>query len=275
MKNLMTPLFLANIFAEWIDRFTEYVQARSIVIVLIDLLLVVALFAGLVFILIRYLDKKFVLYTLIGLAAIYMITFILDLRMFKFILPIATFLYVIAAIIYYIPNIRQVIEGVVKHRNSKSFLTNEESREELISTLLRTTEHLASRKIGAIITIEKEDSLTAYFAKGTMLESVISYELLCTIFMPGTALHDGAVVIRGDKVMCAGVFYQPSDRNDLEKRLGSRHRAALGIAEDSDSFTIVVSEERGSIAVAVNSQLMTGVTLDGLRTFLKQNIIIK
>ena len=125
------------------------------------------------------------------------------------------------------------------------------------------------------MTIEKEDSLNTFIEKGTRLDSEVTSELLETIFMPGTALHDGAVIIREDRIMCAGTFYPTSETTTIAKTLGSRHRAALGISEVCDAFTIVVSEETGKISVTFDGTLTQNVALDGLRVLLKQNIIVK
>ena len=139
---------------------------------------------------------------------------------------------------------------------------------------MRAVAHLSERQIGAIMTIEREDSLNTYIAKGTTLDSEVTSELLETIFLPGTPLHDGAVIIREDRIMSAGSFYPTSETTKISKNLGSRHRAALGISEVSDAFTIVVSEETGNVSITAEGSL-TLVTLEGLRSFLKENIIIK
>ena len=124
------------------------------------------------------------------------------------------------------------------------------------------------------MTIEREDSLNTYIAKGTTLNSEVTSELLETIFLPGTPLHDGAVIIREDRIMSAGSFYPTSETTKISKNLGSRHRAALGISEVSDAFTIVVSEETGNVSITAEGSL-TLVTLEGLRSFLKENILVK
>ena len=175
---------------------------------------------------------------------------------------------------YFAPNIKNVFEGLTKPKNVKNFVNNEEQQKVLIDTLIKTVTHLSERQIGAIITIEKEDSLNTYIAKGTHLNCEVSCEILETIFMPGTALHDGAVIIREDKIMSAGSFYPTSETTKISKTLGSRHRAALGISEVSDAFTIIVSEETGNISTTHEGSLTT-VTIDGLQSFLKEHIIVK
>jgi diadenylate cyclase len=93
--------------------------------------------------------------------------------------------------------------------------------------------------------------------------------------MPGTALHDGAVIIRGKQIMSAAAFYPSTDKNDIPKNFGSRHRAAIGISEVTDAFTIVVSEETGKIAITMDGNLTPNVSLESLRVLLRQNIIVE
>lgn len=116
--------------------------------------------------------------------------------------------------------------------------------------------YLAERKIGAIITIEKHNSLDQYAEKAIQMNSDISKELLINIFEPNTPLHDGAVIIRGDKIRCAGAYYVLTQSESGDKTMGSRHRAALGISEVSDALTIVCSEETGHISITTEGIML-------------------
>lgn len=147
------------------------------------------------------------------------------------------------------------------------------SKEELIDTLVKTVEYLSQRKIGSIITIEKQNSLNAFAQKAIKLDAEVSFELLETIFHPNTALHDGAVIIRGNKVLCASAFYHPSERVDIPNHYGSRHRAALGISEESDAFTLVVSEETGAISTTIDGTITSNLSGDALKQSLNQHIV--
>jgi diadenylate cyclase len=111
--------------------------------------------------------------------------------------------------------------------------------------------YLSSQNIGALITIEKYNSLDQYAERAIIMNAKVSKELLINIFIPNTPLHDGAVIIRGDEIRCAGAYYVLSETEKHDKTMGSRHRAALGISEVSDSLTIVVSEETGTITIVV------------------------
>ena len=132
-----------------------------------------------------------------------------------------------------------------------------------VDTAIRT---LSKQKIGAIITFEKNDDLTDIMKNGTILNAPVSAELLQTIFYPGTRLHDGAVIIRGDKIVAASVYFTPTNR-PLTGKYGSRHRAAYGISETTDSVTIVVSEETGRISIAFQGELTPVAPDELLRIF--------
>ena len=122
------------------------------------------------------------------------------------------------------------------------------SKEQKYQLILETVKHLSRTKTGAIITFEKTTNLNDVAKTGTILNAPICQELLSTIFYPGTRLHDGAVIIRGDKILAASVYFQPTTRA-LTGKYGARHRAAFGISEISDAVTIVVSEETGRISL--------------------------
>ncbi len=126
--------------------------------------------------------------------------------------------------------------------------------ESLYRVINETTLYLSKHKIGAIMTFEKKDNLDGIIKNGTRLDAPITFELLITIFYPGTRLHDGAVVIRGNKIVAASVYYSPTTK-PLIGKYGSRHRASIGISEICDAVTIVVSEETGRISIAYNGEI--------------------
>ncbi|HBS03207.1 MAG TPA: hypothetical protein DEA63_05060 [Firmicutes bacterium] len=125
---------------------------------------------------------------------------------------------------------------------------------------------MSKKKVGAIITFEKKDSLDEVMKSGTRIDAPVSAELLETIFYPGTRLHDGAVIIRNDSIVAASVYYTPTTR-PLTGKFGSRHRAAIGISEITDSVTVVVSEETGRISIAHEGELRTVGPDEFLSTF--------
>ena len=133
--------------------------------------------------------------------------------------------------------------------------------------------HLSNQKTGALITIEKHNTLDQYSERAVLLHSKVSKELLINIFTPLTPLHDGAVIIRGDEIVCAGAYYVLSENEKVESTMGSRHRAGLGISEVTDSLTIIVSEETGNVSIAIEGILVRlsekEKLMDYLNTFMK------
>jgi diadenylate cyclase len=119
--------------------------------------------------------------------------------------------------------------------------------------------------VGALIVIERRDGLKTYIENGVRLDSAVSYDLLVTLFAPGTPLHDGAVIVSGERIAAASCFLPLSLRESLSKRFGTRHRAAIGITEETDALAIVVSEERGTISMARDGELLDELDAKSLR----------
>ena len=147
-----------------------------------------------------------------------------------------------------------------RKKNSAEVLFDRDAVYEKIRDAVLT---MADQKIGAIITLEKKDSMTEFCHNGTMINAPVSSELLLTIFYKGTRLHDGAVIIRNDQILAAAVAYLPTTR-PLTGKYGLRHRAAIGISEQVDAVTVVVSEETGRISIAYQSTLDTVAPKDFL-----------
>ncbi|HHX75814.1 MAG TPA: TIGR00159 family protein [Acholeplasmataceae bacterium] len=148
------------------------------------------------------------------------------------------------------PDFRLTLESLWKEttRQGTIIMGSERTKSEIIKAAMT----LSRQNIGGLITIEKHNNLDQYAQRAITLNSEVSNELLVNIFTPNTPLHDGAVIVRGDKIICAGAYFILSSNENFEKTTGSRHRAALGISEITDSLTIVVSEETGSISLAIN-----------------------
>ena len=241
----------------------------------IDIAIIVAALFIVYRTLMRYTNSRVIMFLTLGLVALLVVILALDLQILFKLYPLIVAIVVGAWLFYNASKLRTIFGDMVKSRNAKSFVLDESTQEEIISTIIKSVEYLSTRQIGAIITIEKQASLNTYINKGTKLVAEISSELLNTIFMPGTPLHDGAVIIRGKHVMSAGAFYPSTDKNDIPRNYGSRHRAAIGISEVTDAFTIVVSEETGKIAVTLDGTITPDVSLESLRVYLKQNIIVE
>lgn len=144
-------------------------------------------------------------------------------------------------------------------------------RELVCQKVAIAVENLSRTKTGALITFEMDDKFNEIVKSGTMIESPVSPELLVTIFYPGTRLHDGAVVIRRDELLAASVYYSPTTK-PLTGKYGSRHRAAIGISEVTDSVTVIVSEETGRISIAHKGELVP-VSQDKFLTTLEEFLL--
>lgn len=163
----------------------------------------------------------------------------------------------LAAIIIFQPEIRGLLERIGKSNSFSrinTLLANE--KEELVNQLYEATITLSEEGIGALISIEQSQSLQDYISQGIPVNATVTKQLLCSIFMTTTPLHDGAVIIQGDRIACASAYLPPTSVN-LSSRYGARHRAALGIAEVSDALTIVVSEETSSISIAEKGRIFS------------------
>ena len=183
---------------------------------------------------------------------------------------------VIALVIIFQPELRRALEQLGR----KSFLKGvasidfgkdqeEKISEKTINELVRACFEMGKVKTGALIVMEDTVVLSEYERTGIALDALLTCQLLINIFEKNTPLHDGAIIVRGDRIISATCYLPLSDNMELSKELGTRHRAAVGISEVSDSLTIVVSEETGSISVAVGGKIRRGLDQEGLRNQLK------
>jgi diadenylate cyclase len=174
------------------------------------------------------------------------------------------------------PELRKGLESLGTRNFFSSFFSfdsnakNERFSERTITEIVRAVNEMSEVRTGALIVIEENILLTEFINTGITLDSEISSQLLVNIFEHNTPLHDGAVIIRGDRIKAATCYLPLSDNAQLNKKYGTRHRAGLGISEVSDSFTIIVSEETGRVSYASAGNLTTGITASGLREELHQ-----
>ncbi|HEY5611902.1 MAG TPA: diadenylate cyclase CdaA [Thermoanaerobaculia bacterium] len=138
-----------------------------------------------------------------------------------------------------------------------------------LEPIIRAVSELATRRIGALIVLERAESLRTWIEGGKLIDAVVSTELLLNIFTPNTPLHDGAVIIQGNRIAAANTFLPLSSNSELSTAHGTRHRAALGLTEETDALVIVVSEQNGSIAVAQEEQLYEALSPEALRHWLE------
>jgi uncharacterized protein (TIGR00159 family) len=155
------------------------------------------------------------------------------------------------------------------------YFAKAESAAESIEELAVATSMLSSQRIGAIIAIERQIGLRNYIEGGIRLDAVLTYDLLLSIFLPESPLHDGAVIVQEDRVAAAACYLPLTVNPKLSKQLGSRHRAAIGLTEENDSVAIVVSEETGSVSIVVDGQIERGLTSEELRARLRELVLQK
>jgi diadenylate cyclase len=152
------------------------------------------------------------------------------------------------------------------------FYTAREQREN-IEVIIQTVERLAEVKIGALIAVEQAIQLQEVVESGIVVDCEATPEMLETIFFPNNAIHDGGVIIRGDRIAYAACIFPLTQRQDLNKSLGTRHRAAIGLTEETDAVVVAVSEETGMISYAYRGQLVRGVSQEELRAFLTSVLV--
>ncbi len=179
----------------------------------------------------------------------------------------------IAIIVLFQPEIRSVLESIgrTKLLGRHKVLTVEE-REKVVYEIMDAVEYLKKNKIGALMVIERDMSLAEYINPATKVYADLTSPLLGTIFFPNSPLHDGGVIIQGDRITCAGAVFKTSMDPTLNKKLGTRHRAALGIAEESDAVALVVSEETGRLSIAVDHEIHYNLSLDEFRMMLVEEL---
>ena len=175
----------------------------------------------------------------------------------------------LALIIVFQPEIRAVLEQLGRSQllGRHKILTVDE-RERLIYEIIQSMDYLRKSRIGALIVIERDVSLSDYIDKAKKIYGDLTSELLIALFFPNNPMHDGGVIIQGNRISCAGAVFPTSNNIKLNKRLGTRHRAALGIAEETDAISIVVSEETGRISIAVKGELYYNLSIDDVRMML-------
>lgn len=177
----------------------------------------------------------------------------------------------LAIIIIFQPEIRRALEQIGRGKIfQRSTSQQEEERNRLIEAMKKAVSYMAKRRIGALISIERETGLFEYVETGIKMNSEISSELLINIFIPNTPLHDGAVIIQKNTISAAACYLPLSESAFISKELGTRHRAALGLSEVTDAITIVVSEETGSISITADGSLNRNLSLQEFEDLLRK-----
>ena len=173
---------------------------------------------------------------------------------------------VIAIIILFQPEIRRALAQMGEAQIFKNLTSAEELKS--LDEIVRATVALANKKIGALIAIERDTSLKDFVEMGTPLDAKVTKEILLSIFHPTSPIHDGAVVIKGNRIVAAGCFLPITMGPDISKSLGTRHRAGLGLSEETDAVIVVVSEETGMVSMAIHGKFETHLDMGTLRDIL-------
>ena len=195
------------------------------------------------------------------------VALLLHLNTVSFLLNLVVTYCAVALVVIFQPEIRMLLEKLGK----TSVLTrlaalSSNEKEHLVEELVKACTQMSASKTGALISLEQGQDLSDYIKTGTSMNSIVSSELLCSIFQYGTPLHDGAVIIRGVRIACAAAYFPPTTK-ELPTSYGARHRAAVGISEITDSITIIVSEETGTISIAEAGELKSYMS-EELRDYL-------
>lgn len=197
------------------------------------------------------------------------VTRLLELKVLQWILGAFSAFLAVAVVVIFQPELRRMLAEL---GNLPLFATAGEQREN-IEVIIQTCERLSDVKIGALIAIEQSIQLQEAVESGIIVDCEATPEMLETIFFPNNAIHDGGVILKGDRIAYAACIFPLTQRQDLSKSLGTRHRAAIGLSEETDAIVVAISEETGAISYAYKGQFVRGVTVEALRAFLTSVLV--
>ena len=211
----------------------------------IDVAFVVFLFFAL-FKFVRGTQATHIVLGTLALVGLYVAATLLELRLLTFILRNVLPYVAFAAIVVFQTEIRKLLATIGRYLSGRTAIV---AHEDVLDEIALAAQALSSTRTGALIVFERDTGLKSFVETGVRLDAAVSYDLLCNIFTPGSPLHDGAVVVQGDRLAAAACFLPLTVNPELSRTLGSRHRAAIGVTEDSDAVALVVSEETGTISL--------------------------
>ncbi len=206
---------------------------------------------------------------LVVLLALVLASYLLKLRVLQYFLGGFSAFFVLAVLVIFQPELRRMLAQL---GNLPLFATAHEQRQN-IEVIIQTVERLSDVRIGALIALEQSIQLQKAVESGITVDCEATPEMLETIFFPNNAIHDGGVIIKGDRIAFAACIFPLTQQRDLNPSLGTRHRAAIGLSEETDAVVVVVSEETGAISYAYKGQLVRAVTLEELRAFLTSVLV--
>lgn len=211
---------------------------------------------------------------LLVLGALTLVSNWLDLHVVNWLLEKSMTVLIVALPIVFQPELRRALEQIGRGRFiNRSSIVNDEERTRVIDAVTVACERMSEERIGALIVFERSVGLSDYIDTGVYVDAVVSEELLGNIFIPNTPLHDGAVLIRDNRVMAAGCLLPLTQDRTLSSELGTRHRAAIGLSEQADALVVVVSEETGRISYAYGGHIYRDLDGDGLRNMLRNYLL--
>jgi len=207
---------------------------------------------------------------LVMLLAIYSVAWVLKLEMISYVLGFVFQYGAIALLVVFAPELRAALAHLGQARFARLF--RQMAQREVAEEIVEAVERLSRSGIGAIVAIEREVSLDPWVESGSPMEAKVSADLLTTIFTPYSPLHDGAVIVRGDMIVAAGCILPLSQSVIADRSLGTRHRAALGLSDESDAVVVVVSEETATVSVAERGRLWRELSAAELRDLLSGRV---
>ncbi len=244
---------------------------------IIDIIVLASVF----FFLFRFAKRRRAMRLVMGVVVFFLIMLVgdaMDLTAISYVFGDFRQLGVIAILIIFQPELRSALEKMggttfmglqnINHNDKKNM-----SAYYVIESVSRAAQRLSAMGHGALIVIERGNNLSEFKRTGTRLDAVISPDILCSIFYKGGALHDGAVIVKNGKVDSAGCVIRITDRTDIDSRLGTRHRAAIGTTEVTDAIVVVVSEETGAISISLEGQLERNFNYSTLRDRLQELLV--
>lgn len=247
---------------------------------ILKMVIEVTVFAVIIYFVLRFLRETrgsgvvrgLALLLLVGITAFVILIQALGLRHLEVVFNAVAQSVVIGVIVIFHPEIRRAI---VHLGDSPIFGRFFRPDTRILQRLLRSVARLSKERIGALIAIEREASLNSLTETGINIDAELNSYLIESIFFPKSALHDGAIVVRDDRIVAASCLLPLSQNPDVDKRLGTRHRAALGLSEETDALTVVVSEETGKISAALGGHLHFDLSLEQLEHLLEESLGLK
>jgi len=206
---------------------------------------------------------------LVVLLTFVLVSFLLKLRVLQYLLGAFSAFFVLAVLVIFQPELRRMLAELGR----LPLFTSAHEQRENIEVIIQTVERLADVRIGALIAIEQSIQLQEAVESGIVVDCEATPEMFETIFFPNNAIHDGGVIMKGGRIAFAACIFPLTQRQDLNKSLGTRHRAAIGLSEETDAVVVAVSEETGAISYAYKGQLVRGVSLEELRAFLTSVLV--